>query len=669
VSVATRASRQELASIPALVLFAAGVVVGPSRLDTSIAVAVVLTGIALVWALTVRHARRAIAVADTIGARVTVARSVVRPALVGTGTIVAAAVVATGLGLVAPPTTARTVARTDVVKPFDPRDYVSPLSGFRAYEESTVSDATQLRVTGLPANGFVRIATLDTYDGVAYRVGGTDGASTSGTFERVPTTVDVQGVRGTTVDVGVTVDGYSGVWVPTVGDLERVEFSGSSGERERGAFFYNASTGTGAVVGGITDGTRYDLEAVVPDQPTDEQLATARPGDATVPAATNVPDAVHDTVESTTADARTDGAKLVAMIQALKRNGYVSHGVGDDRVSRSGHGADRIQELLTSPLMLGDQEQYAVAAALMSDEIGFPTRVVMGFAAGGDSGSTGSTAGTSGTTTFRGSDVTARIEVDTAQWGWVTINPNPTVREIPEEQEQTPQPVTRPETVVPPPPADQQDQDQQAPPQSDRNTPDQPPLWLQILLAALPWVIGTLAFVALVLLPFGVIVTIKRIRRRRRRRAETARGRIIGAWDEYRDALLDRGHDVPTTATRREVAVAAPGDGATGLAALADRAVFGPSDADDRTADRMWDATESAIGHLRDGRTRRERIRTAVSTRSLRTDVVSSAAARLGSVVPRRAGRPRPGPGADGDYDVRRPVERRSGPDEDRGNL
>ncbi|WFR66303.1 hypothetical protein P9139_15565 [Curtobacterium flaccumfaciens] len=191
-----RGPRQELASIPALVVFAAGVVVGPSRLDTSVVTAVALTGVALVWALTVRHARRAVAVATTIGSRVPVARSVLRPALVGTGTIVAAAVVATGLGLVAPPSVGRTVARTDVVKPFDPRDYVSPLSGFRAYEEQTESDATQLRVTGLPENGFVRIATLDTYDGVVYRVGGSDGSTASGTFERVPTSVDVRGVRG-----------------------------------------------------------------------------------------------------------------------------------------------------------------------------------------------------------------------------------------------------------------------------------------------------------------------------------------------------------------------------------------------------------------------------------------------------------------------------------------
>ncbi|WP_439691730.1 transglutaminaseTgpA domain-containing protein [Curtobacterium sp. SP.BCo] len=670
VSVATRASRQELASIPALVLFAAGVVIGPSRLDTSVATAVVLTGIALVWALTVRHARRAVAVATTIGARVPVARSVLRPALVGTGTIVAAAVVATGLGLVAPPSVGRTVARTDVVKPFDPRDYVSPLSGFRAYEEQTEADTVQLRVTGLPANGFVRIATLDTYDGVVYRVGGADGSTSSGTFERVPTSVDVRGVRGTAVRVGVTVDGYSGVWLPTVGDLERVDFIGSDAEQERGAFFYNGSTGTGAVVGGVGDGTRYDLTAVLPDQPTDEQLASARPGNASVPDPRSVPDAVRDTVDAYTADAGTDGAKLVAMVQELKRNGYVSHGVGDDRASRSGHGADRIQELLTSPLMIGDQEQYAAAAALMADQLGFPARVVMGFSAGGDAG--GKTADTTsgGTTTFRGSDVTARIEVDTAQWGWVMIDPNPTVREIPDEQQQTPQPVTRPETVVPPPPAEQQDQAQQAPPQSDRNTPPVQPLWLQILLAALPWVLATLGFVALVLLPFGVIVLVKRLRRRRRRRGPTPRARIVGAWDEYRDALVDRGHDVRPAATRREAVVGAPGEGGSGLAALADRSVFGPNDADVTTADRMWSAADDAIASLRTGRTRRERIRAAVSLRSLRiADASRSAGASVTAVVAARTRRSGGGQGPDRprDYDGLQAGERRGRPSEDRG--
>ncbi|WP_144801017.1 transglutaminase domain-containing protein [Curtobacterium sp. BH-2-1-1] len=663
VSVATRASRPELASIPALVLFAAGVVVGPTRLDVSVASAVLLGGIALVWALTVRYVRRAAAVSRTVGARVPVWRSVLRPALVGTGTIVAAGVVATGLGLVVPPAADRTVARSDVVKPFDPRDHVSPLSGFRAYEESGAADAPQLTVTGLPAGGFVRIATLDTYDGVVYRVGGDDGASASGTFERVPTSVDVRGVSGTDVRVDVRVDGYRGVWLPTVGDLRSVTFQGSDAGSERGAFFYNRTTSTGAVVSGVGDRTRYQLDAVVPDQPTDAQLADARPGTASVPTPSGVPDAVRERVEATTADAGSDGAKLLAAVQDLRRTGYVSHGVGDDRASRSGHGADRIQELLTSPLMIGDQEQYAVTAALMARELGFPARVVMGFTAGGDAGGDAAetAGGSGGTTTFRGSDVTARIEVDTAQYGWVMLDPNPVVREIPEEQDQTPQPVTRPETVVPPPPVEQQDQDRQAPPQSDRSTPPVQPLWLQVLLAVLPWVLGVLALAALVLLPFAVVVLLKRLRRRRRRRAPTPRGRIVGAWDEYRDALVDRGHDVTRAATRKEAVVGAPGEGGTGLAALADRAVFGPDDPDDRIASRMWSATEEAVRSLRAGRNRRQRWRAAVSVRSLRT----GSSPRTGSRRVPSAGRWHRGRPGTRDYDGPEAGERRGRPSED----
>ncbi|QKS11800.1 transglutaminase domain-containing protein [Curtobacterium sp. Csp1] len=663
VSVATRASRPELASIPALVLFAAGVVVGPTRLDVSVASAVLLGGIALVWALTVRYVRRAAAVSRTVGARVPVWRSVLRPALVGTGTIVAAGVVATGLGLVVPPAADRTVARSDVVKPFDPRDHVSPLSGFRAYEESGGADAPQLTVTGLPAGGFVRIATLDTYDGVVYRVGGDDGASASGTFERVPTSVDVRGVSGTDVRVDVRVDGYRGVWLPTVGDLRSVTFQGSDAGSERGAFFYNRTTSTGAVVSGVGDRTRYQLDAVVPDQPTDAQLADARPGTASVPTPSGVPDAVRERVDATTADAGSDGAKLLAAVQDLKRTGYVSHGVGDDRASRSGHGADRIQELLTSPLMIGDQEQYAVTAALMARELGFPARVVMGFTAGGDAGGNAAetAGGSGGTTTFRGSDVTARIEVDTAQYGWVMLDPNPVVREIPEEQDQTPQPVTRPETVVPPPPVEQQDQDRQAPPQSDRSTPPVQPLWLQVLLAVLPWVLGVLALAALVLLPFVVVVLLKRLRRRRRRRAPTPRGRIVGAWDEYRDALVDRGHDVTRAATRKEAVVGAPGEGGTGLAALADRAVFGPDDPDDRIASRMWSATEEAVRSLRTGRNRRQRWRAAVSVRSLRT----GSSPRTGSRRVPSDGRWHRGRPGTRDYDGPEAGERRGRPSED----
>jgi hypothetical protein len=315
----------------------------------------------------------------------------------------------------------------------------------------------------------------------------------------------------------------------------------------------------------------------------------------------------------------------------------------------------------------------------MARQIGFPSRVVMGFTPGGDAGASSSGSGpaasaqSGGTTTLRGSDVTARVEVDTAQWGWVTLNPNPVVRDIPDEQDQTPQPVTRPETVVPPPPVEQQDQDQQAPPQSDRETPPVPPLWLQVLLAALPWVLATLGFVALVLLPFSIVLLCKRVRRRRRRRAPTPRARVTGAWEEYRDALLDHGHEVAGTATRREAVVGAPGRGGTGLAALADRSVFGPDEVDQGTADRMWSATDEAIASLSAGRTRRQRWGTAVSLRSLRgagwrgdsrsgTRRTPRGPARADGAD--RSDQGRPGPR---DYDGPEAGERRGRPSEDRG--
>ncbi|PZE39620.1 transglutaminase domain-containing protein [Curtobacterium sp. MCPF17_031] len=619
VSIATRASRPELASLPALALFVTGTVFGPTRLETSVWLGVLLAGIALVWALTVRHLRRAATVAATTGTRIPIARAVVRPALVGTATIAAAAVVATGLGFVAPPAGTRTVARSGVVKPFDPRDQVSPLSGFRAYEERGRAEQPQLTVTGLPAGGFMRIATLDSYDGVVYRVGGPDGDAASGSFERVPTAVDTRDVRGAAVRVAVTVDGYRGVWLPTVGELTSVSFRGPDADRERTAFFYNRSTGTAAVVDGVSDRTRYTLSAVLPEQPTEDELRDARPGDAVVPTPRDVPAAVQDAVGADSDADTSDGAQLLAALQALQRNGYVSHGVGDDRPSRSGHGADRITELLTAVPMVGDQEQYAVAAALMAQEIGFPARVVLGFAPGGDSGAGDTTSGaTTGRTTFRGSDVTARIEVDTAQWGWVMLDPNPAVREIPDQSDQTPQPVTRPETVVPPPPAQQLDQDEQTPPQADRDTPPTQPVWLQILLAVLPWALGVLGLLALVLLPIATVVLAKRLRRRRRRRAPDPRARVVGAWDEYRDALLDGGHDVAPSATRREVGAAAPGEAGAGIAADADAAVFGPSDVDDAVADRTWAAADGAIAALRAGRGRRDRFRAATSLRSFR---------------------------------------------------
>src|SRR5690606_26838878 len=120
------------------------------------------------------------------------------------------------------------------------------------------------------------------------------------------------------------------------------------------------------------------------------------------------------------------------------------HGVGQDEpTSLSGHGMDRITALFTSRPMIGDGEQYAVAAALMARELGFPARVVMGFQPTADPSSSA--------VTVSGRDISAWIEVQASDGSWVTVDTTPPLREIPEKELDEPTKVSRPQSVVQPP--------------------------------------------------------------------------------------------------------------------------------------------------------------------------------------------------------------------------
>jgi hypothetical protein len=252
----------------------------------------------------------------------------------------------------------RSVIRSAVEQPFDPREYVSPLSAFRSYWQEPAVDQVELSVRGLPAGARLRIATLDSYDGVVYAVGNSTVGSASGTFTRVPSGIDQTVDPGEAVSLDVQVEAYSGVWLPTVGELRSVDFTaGSDAEALRNAFYYNAHSGTAAVIGGVETGDRYTLDAVIPPQPTGSELATLDAGSASVPDLGELPVELSVALDGYTAGVDGQGARLVAALAGLRRDGYVSHGVGADEVpSRSGHSADRISELLTDQRMIGDGE-------------------------------------------------------------------------------------------------------------------------------------------------------------------------------------------------------------------------------------------------------------------------------------------------------------------------
>ncbi|BDI22031.1 transglutaminase family protein [Herbiconiux sp. L3-i23] len=616
-TIALRARLPELAILGPIGLFLAGILFGPTTVEGVVLPTLALLVACLAYLVWCRTRRRSEAIrllneqsGTAVEARVDRRRAGLRTA-VGAGVIlllsVGGAVAATA---VAPPSPTRSVLRSAIEKPFDPRDYPSPLSSYRRYFQPDRADEAMLTVEGLRTGELVRLATLDSYDGVVYSVGSSEVTSASGTFTRVPFALDTEGITGRTASVGITVGEYSGLWVPDAGALVRMDFTGQRSSELTGGFYYNAVSGTGAVLAGLQPGDSYRFDAVVPERASDDEIAALSPGTAPVPAPAVVPDELDTAVQTATADATSSGDKLLAAVQAIRERGYISHGTGEDEpFSRSGHSADRITELLTDDPMLGDAEQYAVTAALMAHQLGFPSRVVLGFALPEDAGDA--------PVDLVGADLTAWIEVASADGQWVQIDPNPPVRDIPEQQPEDSTKVARPQSVVQPPPDERIDQDEVIPPDvAEDDQPEPLPVWLGVLLVVLSVLGWILLAMAILLAPFAAVVAAKWQRRRRRRNTGTALERIGGGWSEFADTAADLGYEATPHATRYEVAMAVGGREPLVLAAAVDRATFAPGTPDDPEVDRVWDSVSVLRESMQAGRTRWERIKALVSVKS-----------------------------------------------------
>ncbi|MFF1634351.1 transglutaminase family protein [Leifsonia sp. NPDC058248] len=618
-SVALRAKRGELGAIPPILLLLAGILLGSGVSPVPLWLDLTLLAVLLAWTMWFRWRRRSEAIrslAEQSGMSVESPRE---RRFVGARTVAGAAVIllvagmaGTAASVLLPARSDRQVVRTAVEQPFDPRAYASPLSGFRAYLQPAKTDLPMLTVSGIPDDRRIRIATLDTYDGVTYAVGTDQVSSASGSFTRMPYRLDQTGVNGVHDQISVTVRDYSGPWVPGSGQLQQISFTGSDASDLNDSFFYNDVTGTAAVTRGLHNGDAYTLDTVVKPVLTADQLAKTTPGSAEVPKPTVVPDELQQTLQKYTAGATGPGAKLAAALRGIAADGYISHGIApDEPPSRSGHGADRITELLTAIPMLGDQEQYAVTAALMARQLGFPARVVVGFVAPVDA-----SAGQS--ITLTGSDVSAWIEVQTAQGGWVTVDPTPPIRPVPPKKPDQPTQISRPQTNVQPPIDDTPVQHEE-PPQAVVDSADQqkPDPVLDTILGLLVIVGWTLLVLAVLASPFLAVIGAKWRRRSLRRSAPTALERISGGWREFADAALDHGYEPPPASTRREMATTIGGSRAAALASVADRAVFSPTAPSPTEADSVWRAVDDLRRALAKRETRWRRFVAAVSLRSL----------------------------------------------------
>ncbi|MGM1028585.1 MAG: transglutaminase-like domain-containing protein [Actinomycetota bacterium] len=457
----------------------------------------------------------------------------------------------------------------------------SPLSAYRANWAQGTRDATLLTATGLEPGDRIRLTALDDYDGEVLGIG-------RAAFERV---AGAEAGEGRVV--GITVAGLSSPWLPSVGEASAIRFVGPRSEALASGLHRDQGLGALVVTPGIGAGDGYQLLAE-PGTPIAEgdaiaALAPAEP----LQGSETLPDAMLRALASWTGAETTPGGRLAAMVEGLRAQGYVSHGVLEEEApSRPGHSLERLEELFREP-MVGDAEQYATAAMLLARQLGFDARVVVGY--------TPDTIEPGSPTPVIGADADAWVEVRTDA-GWVGIDVVPDPRPIPEQDDGAPSVVEEPpaQQAPAPPPGGQQQGADPAAPSAPQDAAD-PASRLLAVLGATAAVLGLVALVAAV--PVGLVVA-KLVRRRRRRGADEPRERAEGAWSELVDRLRDRGEAPEQQGTRLEQA----GRDARmrALADRVDRAMFAaaPPSEDEVTAawqlsDEVLAARDADAGRLR----------------------------------------------------------------------
>jgi hypothetical protein len=495
------------------------------------------------------------------------------------------------------------------VPPFDIDAYPSPLAGYRDY--TTVAPPTisvfakELLSTTLPAKTLVRIAAMDTYDGLTWGVANASAAGAFGGFQRVGALLPGAPVGGAKTATITTSASYKLPWLPDVAGTTGFSF-GVAGSQAAAELRYNVVTATGIIPDEVPAGLSYAVRYVPAPAPTLRALGNADPGGTPDLCAQDesgciqVPPEVQEFANQHDTAASTPMGKVLTLAAYLLGHGRYSNGAGAQSSILPGHGAGRLTTFLETSPITGDDEQYAATMALMANWVGIPARVSLDALVQAN----GSVYGT---------DVRADVELDTSQYGWVTLVHSaftPTKSPIIKQQTANTPPV--PVKVVPP-------RHNQSAPVAAANSssavvktasaPTRPGFIIPaiVLVVARDVGIPILVLAALALTLAGA----KALRRRRRRVLGTSAARVAGAWRELIDLGRDLGMEraAPVTPgpaasvagggamTRREFAAYAEARGlpaASAVAVAADAATFGPEDPDSTAAARVWQLVEKS---------------------------------------------------------------------------
>jgi hypothetical protein len=121
--------------------------------------------------------------------------------------------------------------------------------------------------------------------------------------------------------------------------------------------------------------------------------------------------------------------------------------------------------------------------------------------------------------------------------------------------------------------------------------------------------------------PFAFVLFVKRNRRRARFEADEPEVRVIGAWEEYIDLLVDNGNKLPGSETRKELAALYGSENLDELAELADLAAFSPRMPTDEEILRAWSIFEEKNRLVHANSTRWQQLKARLSLRSFLRNV------------------------------------------------
>lgn len=580
----------------------------------------------------------------------------------GVALVLAAGIVAVSIAPVA-----NGVDRTTLRDAADPTLLItqveSPLAGYRGWLEGDEFNSELFRVEDAPEGlDRVRLVTMSVFDGTRFQVD----TATEARFSRLPNPRRPEGSVAVTIDIG---DGYRGPWLPIAGDLTSApEFLGIRAAALADGL-YVAPGGVSAVIvtsgsdaaSTVRAGDRYRVWAL-PEQVDSDRFAATRGGDVGID-----PDRFPQLASwADSLGVPRTGEGVLDAIEKLVARGFVSHSRFDDEASSgwidrlkglsdyefepslAGHSTSRVEELFTSlndqarkvgvdapdELMvagIGDDEQFAAAAALVARYLGFESRVVLGARLTTDEAIPTVPACSDGACT--GANVTAWVEVRDSAGDWMPIDASPqfengvsrvTLSEVPPKLPTVPdEPVGE---VLDPPNAANSEPDN-----ADRSV-SPTGNWLDALLPVLRVVGGLVLTLALLVLPAVALAVAKSVRRTRRRAQPVPEVAIVAAWEELVDTYVDSGIDRRMTGSRRQVAAVLERPGAVRLAILADLAVFAQHPPRRPDGEEAWAIVDAERIALDSSATRWQRIKTQVTPESFVRRV-----RRSGRIAPPRA--------------------------------